>query len=137
MNSALQLPLSDQQSLAMSNYIPTFCDDVFAFARILRDCVTSTQTTLQENDKHTLRVLYRKFMGLEKSRLGSQSRLVKQPSESGLLRRISLMFHTSSAELPTIPIPEQRWISMEQVLPEFEKILASHVALASLEFGNS
>lgn len=129
LNSAMKQPQSAAQKQALATYVPTFYDDVFAFARILRDCVSSKKTYLHPKDKVALREFYHRLMGLQKKRGVAPGR-----EESGLIRKITSMFQHAPAP-PAAPLPaDQRWNSMEHVIPELDKTLASVIPLGELEF---
>ncbi|HYF52412.1 MAG TPA: serine/threonine-protein kinase, partial [Planctomycetota bacterium] len=129
-NAALRQAATDKQKHALASYVPTFYDDVFAFARILRDTVSSKKTYLHPKDKLALRDFYHKIMGLQRRRGVASGR-----EESGLFKRLTSMFqHPPQVQPATTILPEQRWGSMEHVLPELDKTLATIVPLAELEF---
>jgi len=128
LNSALKVTQSEGQKQALTNYVPTFYDDVFAFARILRDCVSSQKTFLHPKDKVALKDIYQRLMGIQKKRAAPGR------EDSGLIRRLASMFqHPPAAATVHLPA-DQRWNSMEHVIPELDKTLASIIPLPELEF---
>jgi serine/threonine protein kinase len=124
-----QQPVPPAQAHALANYVPTFYDDVYSFARILRDVVQSRFTHLHPADRTTLRDFYHKLMGLQRKR--KRGTLITHgtpvPAEnSGIIRRITSML--KSGTMPAVQADtrvEHRWGSMEHVVPELEKVLAT------------
>jgi serine/threonine protein kinase len=118
MAASLHRAASLRQSEAMRLYRPSTYDDVFAYARILRDLVRSRYGGLLDVDKIALRKFYHRLMGLKHR---SRSPV---PMESGLIKRVTAIFQPQENIPRTEPPAAQRWNSMEHVLPEFEKVLA-------------
>lgn len=58
---------SARQREALNSYTPDFSDDVFAFARMLRDLAYSPYPCVSGDDDHALRALARRLLGLKQS----------------------------------------------------------------------
>jgi serine/threonine protein kinase len=114
-------PVPPQQAQALAQYVPSFYDDVFAYARILRDVVQSKHMCLQAQDRVLFREFYHKLMGLNHRRKPASP----ANTESGLIRRLASMLKGA----PAAPLPadgaraEQAWGSMEQTAQELDRIL--------------
>jgi|GEM_PF-1772456 len=124
MAQAGQTSATDPQTRAFQVFTPTFYDDVFSFARILRDFITSRHTLLTLLDKAAIQLFYRRLMGL---RAAPRKLQLPRPAtqSNSLLKRISDVFRPSEVALPAVVIEhaETRYSSMEQVLPECERML--------------
>jgi len=119
-----QRPLSPRQSEAFMRYEPAYYDDVFSFARILRDILRSKHVCLHNNDRRGLKLFYRKLMGLEHD----VPNAADPTWESGLIRRIRLVFNASAPPAPPYirpKTPELNFPSMQAVLPKLEDEIES------------
>ena len=107
-----RLAATQPQADAYRLFMPTFYDDVFSFARIIKDVLRSNYTELSNNDGLMLSSFYQDLMGLK-----NQTPLKNQ--ESTVLRRLQSAFKDRLA--PTLRQDAQiRWPSMTQVLFELE-----------------
>lgn len=104
---------SAKQAAALDEYVPSFYDDVFAFARIIHDYIRNRQVRLEPKDVAVLTELYQDLMGIKK---GGKAPKASGSGFTAIFRRF-----TSSAD----PRPEHRWPSMEQVSAHMERLLDS------------
>jgi serine/threonine protein kinase len=117
---------------AFTHFVPSYYDDVFSFARMLRDIVQSRYMGLPAIDRVTMRLFYQKLMGLR-----SKRKPEKQPSpaqDSNVIKSIRSLLR-STPEPAAVPVVNvmQKYSSMEQVLPEVEELLKSLKAATQLK----
>ncbi len=105
--------LTDKQTTAMDRYLPSLYDDVFAYARIVRDVVRSKNVQLEKAEAAALIELYRDLMGLQRE--------AKKAPSSGL----TSMFLRRVEVAPVKVGPETKWPSMEKVSTRVQNVLKS------------
>jgi serine/threonine protein kinase len=110
------------QAQAFSHYIPAFYDDVFSFARMLRDIVQSRYMGLPERDRIGLRQFYQKLMGLQPKRKELKT---KNTKESNSRWHLKTLLKRPAAEPETPPPVDviHKYSTMEHVLPEVEELI--------------
>ena len=118
--STEQHPPTAKQTEAFHQYMPSYYDDVFAFARIMRDVIRSKHVQLECDDRKAIKKLYCRLMGLYHASPFSAD----SPQDSGLLRRIRLAFAGKADETPEKSKSDPYWMSMAHVLPELEQTFA-------------
>jgi len=123
-------PLSPPQAETFAIFMPSFYDDVFSFARILRDIVQSRFAVLPDRDRGALRLFYQKLMGFHSKRKPEKARHPKH--DSSVLRRLKTLLVRPETEAGADPGHAiQKFNSMEQVLPEVEELIKSSNAGAT------
>ncbi|HEY3319782.1 MAG TPA: hypothetical protein VGP72_04825 [Planctomycetota bacterium] len=111
---------SQTENDAFNRYVPSYYDDVMAFARILRDVVRSRYVRLSPKERQLLQRFYRRLMGLTHKGKPDHGPLM----ETGIWRRIS-----SALRTPIKPEPVRvtqiwdEWPTMERVEPELSHVL--------------
>jgi hypothetical protein len=107
------------QNTAFNQYLPSYYDEVFAYARILRDFVRSRRVILNQHDRAVLHNFYARLMGISKENTKPLER-----KENGLIAKLSSVFRHTTIDPHALPArPDQRWHTMEQVMPETDKLV--------------
>jgi serine/threonine protein kinase len=121
--AALGQEMSLDQQGAASEYAPSFYDDVFAYARIIREALRSRHVIVREADRAALLDFTRRLMGLRTSQ-ARKRRAEGRGRPSGLWRR--LFAGKDRPEARPEPLgreAERRYPSLQQVIPELQELI--------------
>ena len=113
-----------RQAQALELYQPSYFDDVFAYARIVRDIARSPQALLNASDRAKLILLYQNLMSSE----GRDSTGFRGGKTTDKVRRTSGLFRPSAADsalLPVVGALQPKNPTMQHVAPKVEKALSS------------
>ena len=113
---------TEKQRAAFSGFVPSFYDDVFSFAYIVRNVVRSRMMLLRDIDRRLLTDYYRLLMGMY--RVKAETAAVKRNNNSSIMMRVTALFG-SSAKLEAIaPKPATETIeTMEQACVKLELVV--------------
>jgi serine/threonine protein kinase len=115
---------TEAQKAAFNQFTPTYYDDVFAYAKIIRDFVRSRKVILNQHDRSLLYQFYARLMGLTRKQHKQTDR-----RDHSIIAKISSVFRHQSQEPQAAPVKlEQRWATMEQVMPEADKLIGELLA---------
>ncbi len=107
------------QGEAFRNFVPAYYDDIFSFARIVRDIVQSQLVRLTLRDRILLRRFYRRLMGLQHKKWQNSN---TRDSSSIFRRVIGVLQAPRSDPHLSVPVQEQ-YRSMSQVESDLEGVL--------------
>ncbi|HLX62467.1 MAG TPA: hypothetical protein VKX17_14410 [Planctomycetota bacterium] len=124
LNIAGGMPPTRAERHAFKEFVPTFYDDVFAFAYIVRNILRSSFMSLREIDKRLLADYYRGLMGMTRAKRESSQPAMRK---STIMARVKFIFGKDAPppELPPSKPPAQPPTAenMEQACAKLEPII--------------
>jgi len=111
---------SQRRMGALNSYVPSYFDDIFAFARILRDFTHSSQVALWDTDRKAIQKFCRKYMGLDRK----PASVTPAPIKKGITARFSSAFLRRVKE-PALHTKQQDALTrpMSAVAKELDQLL--------------
>lgn len=119
---------SARQSAALGQCRPSTYDDVFAFARIVRDAARSQQMRFTPEDRKALLAFSRDLMGMAERQPRVLPAKKAGEATSSRLASITSIFRRPAKDTPAdaLPAPPQKWTAMKGVVRRLYGVLDAH-----------